>query len=212
MNDDDIYELDDTKNLMNVIKYLHDKNSYSSNLEGNCLYNHFTYDKNESNVDVRYNLMHIAKNAKKGVEIGFNAGHSTMLFFNSNPSLKMTCFDNCYHKYTIPCSQYLSSKYDLTLINGDSRETTFNITKTIDGPVDFVHVDGGHSNELAMKDIINCRQIADENTLLIVDDADYPNIQDIINFLISCNMLKYVNYEEKGFKKTEGHAILTFIK
>ena len=38
------------------------------------------------------------------MEIGFNAGHSSFLYLISNPNSKITVFDLCEHKYTLPVS------------------------------------------------------------------------------------------------------------
>ena len=206
--DDNFYELDDCKELLKIIKELYDPNDYSSFLEGNCMYNHFTYNKTENHKDVRNNLFKCAKNKKNCLEIGFNAGHSSMIFFNSNPTIQMICYDNLYHIYTLPCSKYLQTKYNLQLITGDSRETTFDMNRNI--KYDLIHVDGAHSKELAFKDIINCRYVAHDNTILIVDDSDYTQINDVINFLISCNVLIEVEYKKLDLVENIYHRIFKY--
>jgi hypothetical protein len=202
------YNSTDCIALLNIIKKEWNINDYSSNLEGNCMYNHFTYNERVDNYNERYNLCQIGNISKKGVEIGFNAGHSAMLFFMGNPKLSLKCYDNCYHKYTIPCYKYLLSKYDIDLTSGDSRDTTFKLNED---KVDFIHIDGGNSKELAFKDIINCRQLIHKNTLLIIDDIKYTQIEEVVNFLISCNVLQRINYEDYGLREPENHIILKYV-
>ena len=57
------------------------------------------------------------------MEIGFNAGHSTLLSFLANPKLSFLSFDIATHKYTVPCAEYLQKHFDLTFIKGNSRKT-----------------------------------------------------------------------------------------
>ena len=49
------------------------------------------------------NLYKSAMEAKNILEIGFNAGHSCLLFLLANPESKITIFDICEHKYAKPC-------------------------------------------------------------------------------------------------------------
>jgi hypothetical protein len=207
--DDNLYELEDNKQIQNIVQKLHDPNDYSTNLEGNCMYLHFTFNKDMDKIDVRRNLYNCAKKSASVLEIGFNAGHSCMLFCNANHSIKALCFDMCYHKYTKCCVDYLGLKYNVQMVVGDSRNTTFGLTGQ---SYDLIHVDGGHSKELAFKDIINCRNVAHEKTILIIDDANYQQITDIIDFLISCNVLKEVNYESIDCVPNIFHRIFNYIK
>ena len=207
--DSKLYELDDNKQIQKIVKSLYNPNDFSTNLEGNCMYTHFTYDRDMTRKIVRQNLYNCAKHSQTALEIGVNAGHSSMLFLNANPNLHLLCFDMCYHKYTQPCVEYLASKYSVTFVPGDSRNTTFRVPGE---KYDLIHVDGGHSKELAFKDIINTRYVAHEKTLLIIDDADYTQITDIIDFLISCNVLKEVNYESINCVPNIYHRIFHFIK
>ena len=71
------------------------------------------------------NLYSLGRTAKNILEIGFNTGHSALLFLISNPESKLTCFDIVSHKYTMPCFEYLNSLFPgrINLIAGDSTIT-----------------------------------------------------------------------------------------
>jgi hypothetical protein len=208
--DNSLYELEDAKKILDIVKIYHDKSNVSCMLEGNCFYHHLTYDKMEEKRNTRYNLWKCGKLAKNCLEIGFNAGHSAMLFLNSNPDIKIKSYDIAWHPYTIPCAIYLKQKYNLELVIGDSLQTTFGFNPN--EKYDLIHVDGGHSTELAFKDIINCRVSAHPDTLLIVDDTDFPNIDSILTVFLQVNMLKEVDYEKLELRKSPSHRIFHYIQ
>lgn len=202
--DNSLYELDDAKKILDIVK------TYNNNFEGNCFYHHLSFHKIEEKINTRYNLWKCAKMSKNCLEIGFNAGHSAMLFFNSNPNLIMKSYDIAWHPYTVPCSNYLKQKYNLELIVGNSLQTTFGLNPN--EKYDLIHIDGGHSTELAFKDIINCRVAAHPETLVIIDDSNFPNIDHILTIFMQVNMLKEVDYEKLGLKKSPFHRIFNYIQ
>lgn len=206
--DDILYELEDSKKLLEIIKSNHEEGSPCF-LEGNSFYHHLSYERCMERSNIRYNFWKLAKMGKNCLEVGFNAGHSSMLLFNSNPSIKVKAYDLCEHKYTIPCYEYLSSKYDLTLVPGNSLETTFGLDPK--EKFDIIHIDGCHSREIAFKDIINCRPASHKDTLVVIDDTDFSQIIEIIGFMISCNALKEIDYESMGLLSQTTHRIFNFI-
>jgi predicted O-methyltransferase YrrM len=101
----------------------------------------------------RQNIILASQNSKNALEIGFNSGFSALLILIANPTIKLTCVDIGHHRYTIPCFQQLKKDFGdrIELLIGDSRE----VVPTINDTFDLVHIDGGHSLNVAEKDITN---------------------------------------------------------
>ena len=112
------------------------------------------------------------------MEIGFNAGFSSLLMLLSNPNIKITCFDLGEHKYTLPCYEKLKETFGerINLIIGDSKETLKEINNIV---YDLIHIDGGHSTEVAESDIINSYRLSKQRTILIMDDYNFPNLHEL---------------------------------
>ena len=123
--------------------------------------------KNISNVVLNTNI-------KRGMEIGFNAGFSTLLMLFSNPNLYMTCFDLGEHSYTLPCFQQLKKTFGkrISILLGDSTK----VLPSVDASFDFIHIDGGHETEIVISDIRNCYRFCEKQTIVIMDDYDFTQI------------------------------------
>ncbi len=107
------------------------------------------------------------------MEIGFNAGHSADLFLKNNPSLKLTSFDLGSHEYVLTAKEYIDTNYPNrhTLILGDSTVTVPKYINDNPGKVfDIIFIDGGHEYDIANADLENCRNLANKDTLVIMDD------------------------------------------
>jgi len=112
-------------------------------------------------------------NFKYILEIGFNAGHSADSFLSSSLA-HVTSFDIQMNPYIDHCKKYIDRKYPTrhTLIIGDSKETIPLYAKLYpNAKFDLIFIDGDHSFEGAFQDIINCKQLAHKDTLLIIDDV-----------------------------------------
>ena len=110
------------------------------------------------------------------MEIGFNAGHSADIFLQNNSSLTLTSFDLGDHIYVLTGKEYIDKTYPNrhTLILGDS---TVTVPKYInDNPnkvFDLIFIDGGHDYSVAKADLENCMKLANNNTVIIMDDTIY---------------------------------------
>jgi hypothetical protein len=150
-------------------------------------------------------------------EIGFNAGHSSMLLLlgrdNSPPNF--TIFDIGHHRYTKPSFEYIKSKFsyvNFEYIEGDSTiimpEWINNHTDLI-GKYDLVHVDGGHSEHCIYNDMKNTDLLVKVNGIVIVDDTNNEIINGYVDKYISSG-----NYVELNVIQTFGypHRIIRKIK
>lgn len=148
--------------------------------EGNCFYNHCTFDRDPRLISKQMNIVSLARTGDRILEIGFNAGHSCLLLLIGNPNCKIDCFDICWHKYTKLCFDYLDNQFPnrLQLIEGDS---TFTLLDWPEESYDLYHIDGGHSSEMIIADYENCRNHARENSIIIFDDTYLENIKCVWN-------------------------------
>ena len=106
------------------------------------------------------------------LQIGFNAGHSTLAMLRSHPNCQIVSVDLGEHGYTQPCNEYISNLFPgrHTLIIGNSLE----ILPTLKDEVfDIFFIDGGHQYETAFKDLENCYAIAQRGgaKCVIMDDV-----------------------------------------
>jgi len=185
-------------------------------LEGNVLYEHYSHftiispgTERGDQFDIkRNNLYKIAKRSKTIVEIGFNGGHSSCLYFYANPNIKLLSFDICYHCYTPLVATYLQTIYDFEFIKGDSLTEVPKYSNDV--IYDAIHIDGGHGDVCVINDIFNCKKFADENTLIVFDDSNAPSIHKILEQYIAKNKIKEINYSEYGLEKCFYHRIFLY--
>jgi predicted O-methyltransferase YrrM len=150
-------------------------------LEGNCLYYHNSLQLAPELQAKQRNLLRAANDAQTIMEIGFNAGHSLLLFLMKAPAARYVIFDICEHSYTRPCFAYLRQSFpaaQLTLLEGDSLQTVPAWIAANPGEhFDLVHVDGGHAAEIAKADLEGAIQVARTGGLIILDDTNDPAIR-----------------------------------
>ena len=202
------------KNLNDIIKKSNIKNN--EKLEGNILYEHLSnfnliYPNNTKRpgFDIkRQNLYNLAKNSKNLLEIGFNGGHSSVLYFYSNPQLKLLSFDIAIHKYTEPCVEFLQKIYNIEFIKGDSRKTVkeYNVKEKYD----IIHIDGGHGIECAEEDLLNCVKFAHKNTILIFDDTNQNLLNKLLNKYVEKKLIVEIKYDNI-YQKCNYHRLFNYL-
>lgn len=160
-------------------------------LEGNVFYEHHSSDFNVNSAfqHKRLNLFYYGKLAVDILEIGFNAGHSALLYLLANPYSKIHFFDLGEHQYSQMCFDYLNEKFPerLSVTWGDSTVTIPQYPPTL---FDFIHIDGGHTRFIAESDFHNCRNLAKSHALLMIDDYDGNCLHTFCNQLIKYKKVK----------------------
>tara|TARA_A100001015_G_C14998996_1_gene717515 strand:- start:1543 stop:2142 length:600 start_codon:yes stop_codon:yes gene_type:complete len=112
------------------------------------------------------------ENVKNVMEIGFNAGHSAELFLSSNKNINLVSFDIGEHLCSLWGKNFIDQKYPNRhkLILGDSTKTVPEFSKKNNIKFDVIFIDGGHTYDIALADIKNCKELAHSGTIVIVDD------------------------------------------
>lgn len=107
------------------------------------------------------------------MEIGFNAGHSADLFLSSNKNINLVSFDLGDHSYVKIGKEYIDKKFPNRhkLILGDSLITVPEYIKKNNNKFDIIFIDGGHEYKNAKGDLLNCKMLAHEKTIVIMDDT-----------------------------------------
>lgn len=112
-------------------------------------------------------------------EIGFNAGHSALLWMIANPNATVVMFDLFEHRASPIGEAFIRSQADLhpgrlTIIKGDSTNTIPQFHSTNPGfHCDLLSVDGGHKYEVASADIKNMFFLANPRfNMVFIDDTN----------------------------------------
>jgi hypothetical protein len=205
-----------------INKYLNDLSQIIINskdeLEGNCFYYHKTLNLFQNLYSKQLNLFLCGKVAVNNIcEIGFNAGHSSMLMLlgKDKTPINFTVFDIGEHAYTVPCLEYIKTQFlhvNFEYIEGDSTITMPNwITDHphLCGKYEVVHVDGGHGDHCVSNDMKHADLLVKINGILIVDDTQDALINKYVDLYISNGNYREVNIlETYGYK----HRVIKKIK
>lgn len=176
-------------------------------LEGNCFYHGNTRMTSWFFLYKKINFVNVLldNQVKKMIEIGFNAGHSSAVFLSVLPKDgSILFFDLNDHKYAKPCYNFMKENFPQVkdFIAGDSRET---MRKYIEenpqeqGSYDCVHVDGGHSEEVALSDVNYSNILLKKGGILILDDTQLKPIENIIPALLQNNYTFLYQIPTYGF-------------
>jgi predicted O-methyltransferase YrrM len=189
----------------------------NSVLEGNSFYEHRTLKLHDDLYTKQVNLFTAGKKADKKIcEIGFNAGHSSMLMLlaRDQSPFNLTVFDIGEHAYTRPCLEYIKLRFphiDIEYIEGDSTVMVPNwLSKHPEaaGTYDVVHVDGGHIEHCIFHDMTNADILVKLNGIIIIDDTYLKTINSYVEKYLSTGKYTEVDilptkfYQHRIIQKT----------
>lgn len=187
-------------------------------VEGNSFYYDATCNLFAALYTKQVNLFWCGKQANARIcEIGFNAGHSSMLMLmgREKTPVDLTIFDIGHHVYTKPCMEYIKQRFPhvtLEYIEGDS---TVTMPKWMEehsqylGTYDLIHVDGGHSEQCIRNDMKIADMMLQVDGSMIVDDVYAAHINRCVNEYLASG-----NYKELDILPTVGytHRVIYKIK
>lgn len=126
-----------------------------------------------------------------------------MLLGRDKTPLDFTIFDIGTHRYTVPCLEYIETKFphvNFEYIEGDSTVKVaewINENNTQANTYDLVHVDGGHSEHCILNDMKNADMLVKLNGIIIIDDTNDITINKYVDMYLNSG-----NYTELNGKIT----------
>jgi len=181
-----------TKDFINthLISIIHDTNEL---LEGNIFMKHHTTEYTDMFLNKAKNISNVVlnKEIRTCMEIGFNSGFSALLMLISNPNIHIDCFDLGEHSYTIPCYKKIKEVFGdrINITIGDSVKTL----QSVNEKYQLIHIDGGHSTEVASSDIANSLRLSKSKTILIMDDYDGNHLKLLWDKAVDMYNLKHLD-------------------
>jgi hypothetical protein len=214
MENTDSFRMDNIINMwVNIIetKMMPEIIQIGEILEGNIysLNTHTSYYKYFS--EKQKNIVSCGSNLKPNseiLEIGFNSGFSALLLLlSSDSSVKITCVDINFHKYTMPCFDIIKKMFGdrIELICGNSMD----ILPTLSKKYDLIHIDGCHLTEIAEVDIKNSLSLIKDNGIIIMDDIDFKDLNIVWNKYVTSHNLIDVDFD---ILKCQFHSIKRYNK
>lgn len=141
-------------------------------------------------------------------EIGFNAGHSAIIFLASNPMATLTSFDLGSLTWSKAMVQHVKGLFPgrFTYIQGNSFNTVPAYGQRLQAHqekhCDLFFVDGDHSYEAAKKDFHHALQVLSDVGYLMADDHTYhfPGVIKAWNELLSSSKIEEHHCEDTPAK------------
>lgn len=185
-------------------------------VEGNLIYNHplCSVDDpfNSGFFEKRFNLFQLARGRQSIMEIGFNAGHSTLVMLLANPDARYVLFDLNFHAYTDPCFKFLKQKFPkMSMVYGDSKETV-SAYAGVGLIFDLIHIDGSHEPKYFLSDLENSKKMSNKDTVFICDDTTPGNFLDTyLKEKINEGAIEVLDAEKYGLMATSLQTVFRYI-
>eukprot|EP00435_Cladocopium_sp_Y103_P072469 s352_g40.t1 len=186
-------------------------------LEGNILYMHQSTELNPKNEAKQRNLLSLAASLPVEdslvIEIGFNAGHSSLLMLSAHPQLRIIAFDLCEHSYTRPCFNILADAFPgrLQLVPGRSQQTLPRWARENQLRADLIHIDGAHEPEAAKADLQNAKAVARHGAWVVFDDTCFSPLRAVWGEALESQLVEPPS-ESITFCPTNRHGIARYVR
>ena len=169
--------------------------------EGNIYTSHKKNTQEDLMIPKQKNIVSVITKLKpkKILEIGFNAGFSSLLMKMSYSEAIINCIDINYHNYVMPCFNKISSDYNNISIILESSHTSLIKLIEQNEKYDLIHIDGDHTLKGASQDLSQCLKLSKPGTVIIFDDTNIAELNNLCNKYVQNKLLK-----EYTFNKIEG--------
>jgi predicted O-methyltransferase YrrM len=120
-----------------------------------------------------HNLIVRNPNVHTVLEIGFNAGHSSYVFLEARPDVRVLSFDLGEHGYVSAAKAFIDKKFPgrHELVLGDSTIMVPQYrAEHPEAVFDLAFIDGGHDYDVASADLRNCHPLVATDGLVVMDD------------------------------------------
>lgn len=145
----------------------------------------------------QFNERLAASSIESVFEIGLNGGHSAENFFQSCPGLKkLVSVDINHYPYTATAADYFKLIYGarFEFIAGDSTDRVYEYARAHpDQKFDLIYIDGSQSFDTCLKDILNCKALASEKSIVWVDDYNNPEVFRAAKLCEEIGLIKIVS-------------------
>jgi predicted O-methyltransferase YrrM len=168
-------------------------------LEGSCFTYHRSTEWAPQLRNKRINLLAAASGKQHIFELGVNASHSLLLFLlGSDTETKIDALDIGEHGYVQKTFDFLKRRFPnrkLSLQIGDSRESLVQrvLKEKETNTYDLIHMDGGHTADCVVNDILLLTQLLKPNGWLIVDDINDPFICSQVTRLVRLGIYRPIS-------------------
>lgn len=150
------------------------------------------------------------------MEIGFNAGLSAINFLE-NTNAVVVSFDIMLHDYCWYAKMFIDNKFPgrHILISGDSIVNVKTYANLSNIKFDLIFVDGYHSVNNAYNDLINSKQLANQNSIVILDNVSPHTSWGLgpyiaMNKLIIEGEIIFIDHVELGKNYNDGFSVLKY--
>lgn len=117
-------------------------------------------------------------------EVGFAAGHSSIVYHSANPRVQIFSFDDFGKEMlTSEAIKLVQRKVKVEITRGDSRKTLIDFKLQSNVTCDIISIDGAHHADFPSKDMANFKYLSDYPNIVLIDDyhkSDWPAVHSAV--------------------------------